>query len=55
MKIGNNNKNKKIEDDLRPEYHFDYSKSIQGKYVKQLITKSKQSKSVKTRLNINKI
>lgn len=27
----------KIEDELRPEYTFDYSKAVQGKYVKRLM------------------
>ena len=24
-------------DDLRPEYHFDYSKAVRGKYYKRLL------------------
>ncbi len=31
-------KEKKITDELRPEYDFDYSKAIRGKYYKRLIT-----------------
>jgi len=30
-------KNKKSQDDLRPEYNFDYSKAVRGKYYKRLI------------------
>jgi hypothetical protein len=26
-----------IADDLRPEYHFDYSKAVRGKYFKRLL------------------
>ncbi|MEW6066784.1 MAG: hypothetical protein AB1610_00590 [Nitrospirota bacterium] len=32
------NKEKKISDELRPEYDFDYSKAVRGKYYKRLIT-----------------
>ena len=31
-------KEKKISDELRPEYDFDYSKAIRGKYYKRLIS-----------------
>jgi hypothetical protein len=31
-------KEKKITDELRPEYDFDYSKAVRGKYYKRLIT-----------------
>jgi len=27
----------KGQDELRPEYHFDYSKAVRGKYYKRLI------------------
>ena len=30
-------KEKKISDELRPEYNFDYSKAVRGKYYKRLI------------------
>lgn len=30
-------KTKKVNDDLRPEYQFDYSKGIRGKYAKRII------------------
>ncbi len=30
-------KNKSIIDDLRPEYEFDYSKAIRGKYYRRLL------------------
>ena len=30
-------KNKKSQDDLRPEYNFDYSKAVRGKYYKRLL------------------
>lgn len=30
-------KTKKISDELRPEYNFDYSKAVRGKYYKRLI------------------
>ncbi len=30
-------KSKKIQDELRPEYNFDYSKAIRGKYYKRLM------------------
>ena len=30
-------KEKKIGDELRPEYHFDYSKAVRGKYYKRLV------------------
>ena len=26
-----------LSDDLRPEYHFDYSKAVRGKYYKHLL------------------
>lgn len=26
-----------IDDDLRPEYDFDYAKAVRGKYVKRLL------------------
>ncbi len=32
-----NNKKKKRVDDLRPEYDFDYSKAVRGKYYRRLI------------------
>ena len=28
---------KRIRDELRPEYEFDYSKAVRGKYFKQLL------------------
>lgn len=28
---------KKIKDELRPEYNFDYSKAVRGKYYKRLL------------------
>lgn len=31
------NKTEKAHDELRPEYDFDYSKAVRGKYYKQLI------------------
>ncbi len=31
-------KEKKISDELRPEYEFDYSKAIRGKYYKRLLS-----------------
>ncbi len=31
-------KTRKAEDELRPEYDFDYSKAVRGKYYKRLIT-----------------
>jgi hypothetical protein len=31
-------KEKKISDELRPEYDFDYSKAIRGKYYKRLLS-----------------
>ncbi len=31
-------KGKKISNELRPEYDFDYSKAVRGKYYKRLIT-----------------
>jgi hypothetical protein len=31
-------KEKKISDELRPEYDFDYSKAVRGKYYKRLIS-----------------
>jgi len=30
-------KHKKSQDELRPEYNFDYSKAIRGKYYKRLM------------------
>ena len=30
-------KEQKISDDLRPEYNFDYSKAVRGKYYKRLL------------------
>jgi hypothetical protein len=36
---GNNMKakEKKISDELRPEYNFDYSKAVRGKYYKRIL------------------
>jgi hypothetical protein len=31
------NKHKKSQDELRPEYNFDYSKAVRGKYYKRLM------------------
>jgi len=31
------NKNKKVNDELRPEYDFDYSKAVRGKYCRRLL------------------
>jgi hypothetical protein len=31
------NKNKSINDELRPEYEFDYSKAVRGKYCPRLL------------------
>jgi hypothetical protein len=31
-------KTKKVQDELRPEYNFDYSKAVRGKYHKRLLT-----------------
>ncbi|MBM4055337.1 MAG: hypothetical protein FJ264_11865 [Planctomycetes bacterium] len=31
-------KKKKISDELRPEYDFDYSKAVRGKYHKRLMS-----------------
>jgi len=31
-------KEKKISDELRPEYDFDYSKAVRGKYYKRLLS-----------------
>lgn len=31
-------KGKKISDELRPEYDFDYSKAVRGKYHKRLLS-----------------
>jgi hypothetical protein len=31
------NKNKSINDELRPEYEFDYSKAVRGKYYPRLL------------------
>jgi hypothetical protein len=30
-------KRKKSQDELRPEYNFDYSKAVRGKYYKRLL------------------
>jgi len=30
-------RSKKIQDELRPEYNFDYSKAVRGKYYKKLM------------------
>lgn len=30
-------KGKKIRDELRPEYNFDYSKAVRGKYYKRIL------------------
>lgn len=30
-------KNERLKDDLRPEYHFDYSKGVRGKYYQRLL------------------
>jgi len=30
-------KAKKISDELRPEYNFDYSKAVRGKYYKRIL------------------
>ena len=30
-------KRKKIQDELRPEYNFDYTKAVRGKYYKKLM------------------
>jgi hypothetical protein len=30
-------KRKDLEDDLRPEYDFDYSKAVRGKYYKRIL------------------
>lgn len=37
---GNNMKakEKKISDEMRPEYNFDYSKAVRGKYYKRILT-----------------
>ena len=32
-------KAKKISDELRPEYNFDYSKAVRGKYYKRILDK----------------
>lgn len=32
-----NDRSKKSQDELRPEYHFDYSKAVRGKYYKRLM------------------
>jgi len=34
---GVKNRSKKIQDELRPEYNFDYSKAVRGKYYKRLM------------------
>lgn len=31
-------KEKKISDELRPEYNFDYSRAVRGKYYKRLLS-----------------
>jgi len=31
------NKKKKVVDELRPEYNFDYSKAVRGKYYKRIL------------------
>ena len=31
-------KTKKAQDELRPEYNFDYAKAVRGKYYKRLLT-----------------
>ena len=31
------NRSTNIEEDLRPEYNFDYSKAVRGKYLKRLL------------------
>ena len=30
-------KQKKLKDEMRPEYNFDYSKAVSGKYYKRLL------------------
>ena len=30
-------KQKKLKDEMRPEYNFDYSKAVRGKYYKRLL------------------
>jgi hypothetical protein len=30
-------KTRKVQDELRPEYNFDYSKAVRGKYHKRLL------------------
>ncbi|MDO9287828.1 MAG: hypothetical protein Q7T83_03440 [Thermodesulfovibrionales bacterium] len=30
-------KEKKVSDELRPEYNFDYSKAVRGKYYKRIL------------------
>lgn len=39
LKKGNDMKakEKKISDELRPEYNFDYSKAVRGKYYKRIL------------------
>jgi len=34
---GMKDKTKKVQDELRPEYNFDYSKAVRGKYHKRLL------------------
>ncbi len=31
------NKQEELTDELRPEYEFDYSKAVRGKYYRQLL------------------
>jgi hypothetical protein len=31
-------KEKKISDEMRPEYNFDYSKAVRGKYYKRILS-----------------
>ena len=31
-------KTKKVQDELRPEYNFDYSKAVRGKYYKRILS-----------------
>ncbi|MBF0505794.1 MAG: hypothetical protein HQL09_03065 [Nitrospirae bacterium] len=31
-------KAKKAEEELRPEYHFDYSRAVRGKYYKRILS-----------------
>jgi hypothetical protein len=34
---GMKDRSKRIQDELRPEYNFDYSKAVRGKYYKRLM------------------